>query len=64
MFNKFALSAAIILSTAITATAATKPHVTSVDESAAYNAIDGYDKDGGVVAIPNPDQSGMQSKRQ
>jgi aspartate/methionine/tyrosine aminotransferase len=57
MFSKtiIALSAAIVLSTAISASAATKPHVTNANQSATYNTIDGYAKDGSAVEIPNPD---------
>ena len=39
-------------------------HVTSVaNGSGDYNTIPSYDKDGGVVGIPDPDQSGTQSQR-
>jgi len=31
-------------------------HVTSDNQSAVYNEISGYDSNGGVVGIPNPDQ--------
>jgi hypothetical protein len=54
--TKIALSAAIVLGTALSASAATKPPVTDLNQSATYNTIPGYDKDGRVVAIPNPDQ--------
>jgi hypothetical protein len=62
MFNKtkLALSAAIVLSTALSASAATTPRVTDVNRSATYNVIPGYDKDGRTVDIPSPDQSGRQ----
>jgi hypothetical protein len=55
--TKIALAVAIVVGTAFAASAATRPQVTQVGQSAAYNAIPGYDKDGGLVAIPNPDQS-------
>jgi hypothetical protein len=53
--TKMALSAAIVLSTAISASAATKPRVTDVNQSATSNTIDGYAKDGSAVEIPDPD---------
>jgi len=54
--TKIALAAAIVLGTALAASAATRPQVAQAGQSAAYNVIPGYDKDGGLVAIPNPDQ--------
>jgi hypothetical protein len=43
---------------------AKKSHqVSHPNESAVYNAIPGYDKDGAVVGVPDPDQSGAQSQR-
>jgi hypothetical protein len=44
---------------------AKKPHQVTHNNngSAVYNAIPGYDRDGGVVGIPNLDQSGTQSQR-
>jgi len=54
--TKIALAVAIVLGTAFAASAATKASVSQAVQSAAYNAIPGYDKDGGLVAIPNPDQ--------
>ena len=32
-------------------------------EAGIYNTIPGYDKDGGVVGVPNPDQAGAESQR-
>ena len=32
-------------------------------ETGVYSSIPGYDKDGNVVAIPNPDQFGAQPQR-
>jgi transposase InsO family protein len=41
-----------------------KPHqVTYNNGSAVYNTIPGYDRDGGVVGIPNSDQSSTQWQR-
>ncbi len=37
---------------------AKKAHHVSQDTQAYYNAIPGYNKDGAVVAIPNPDDAG------
>jgi hypothetical protein len=44
MFNKtkIALSAAIVLSTTFTASAATKPHVIHAHRTAIYNMVTGY----------------------
>jgi hypothetical protein len=59
MFSKMeiALSVAIVLGTACAASAATKP--TQVSGSAVYTMIPGYDKSGGVVAVPDPDHRGQ-----
>ena len=61
--TKIALAAAIVLSTAFSASAATKPRVSHVDRSAIYNVIPGYDKDGGTVGIPDPDQFANRPQR-
>jgi hypothetical protein len=55
--TKIALSAAIVLSTAFAASAATKP--TQVSGSAFYTMIPSYDRNGGVVAVTDPDHSGQ-----
>jgi len=55
--TKIALSAAIVLSTAFAASAATKP--TQVSGSAVYTRIPGYNQSGGVVAITDPDHAGQ-----
>jgi len=58
MFStKIALSAAIVLSTAFAASAATKPIQAS--GSTAYTMIPGYNQSGGVVAITDPDHAGQ-----
>jgi hypothetical protein len=54
---EIALSAAIVLSTAFAASAATKP--TQVSGSAFYTMIPSYSGSGGVVAIPDPDHYGQ-----
>jgi hypothetical protein len=54
--TKMALAAAIVLSTAFSASAATNARVTQSNETA-YNVIPGYDSQGNTVAIPDPDQS-------
>lgn len=59
--TKIALAAAIVLSTAFAASAATKPQ--AVGMLTGNDVIPGYDKDGRTVAIPNPDLFGPQSKR-
>ena len=60
---RIALSAAIVLSTAFSASAATKAHVTRGDRAAMSNVIPGYDHDGNTVAVPNPDGFSVQSQR-
>jgi hypothetical protein len=57
--TKPALSAAIVVSTAFTASAATKHPGTNVSGSAFYTRIPGYYDNGNVVAIPDPDHSGQ-----
>jgi hypothetical protein len=59
---KIALSAAIVLSTAFAASAATDPRVSHDNGSVASNMIPGYDKDGHTVGIPDPDTFAAQSK--
>jgi|HubBroStandDraft_2_1064218.scaffolds.fasta_scaffold1076062_1 hypothetical protein len=41
---------------------AKKPHQ-APQGTAVYDTIPGYNKDGGVVGVPNPDQSGTESQR-
>jgi hypothetical protein len=53
---KFALAAALVLSATLAASAATKAGVMHDGQSAAYDVIPGYGKDGGRVAIPNPNR--------
>jgi hypothetical protein len=57
--TKIALSAAIVLSTAFAASAATKPQATHASGSPIYTMIPGYDKSGGVVAVTDPDHYGQ-----
>jgi hypothetical protein len=57
---KLALAAALVLSTTLSASAATKPRVAPADQAATYDAIPGYDKDGNTVSIPNPERSQPQ----
>ena len=59
--TKVALAAVIVLGTAGSASAATKPQVTRADQSASSNVIPGYDQNGGTVGIPNPDQPRARS---
>jgi hypothetical protein len=59
--TKVALAAVMVLGTAVSASAATKPEVTRVDQSASYNVIPGYGHDGDTVAIPDPDQPHAKS---
>jgi hypothetical protein len=57
--TKIALSVAIVLGTALTASAATKPQATQATGSAFYTMIPGYGSDGGVVVVPDPDHRGQ-----
>ena len=57
--TKIALSAAIVLSTAFAASAATKPQSSQVNGSAFYTMIPAYDGSGAVVAVPDPDHAGQ-----
>jgi hypothetical protein len=62
---KFALAAAVVLSTTLSAAAATRAPVAYTDQAATYDAsrgdaIPGYDKDGTTVGIPNPERSQPQ----
>jgi hypothetical protein len=61
MFNKtkIALSAAIVLGTALTASAATKPQASQATGSGFYTMVPGYAGDGSVVAVPDPDHRGQ-----
>jgi hypothetical protein len=56
--SKFALAAAIVLGTALSASAATKAQAARDNKAATSSSdvIPGYDKDGGHAAIPNPDR--------
>jgi hypothetical protein len=54
---KLALSALGITAILMSPAFAKKPHQVSRD-SAAYNTMAGYAKDGSVVAIPNSDEAG------
>jgi len=57
--TKIALAAVIVLGTAFSASAATKPRVTDVKQSATYTMMPGYASDGSMVAIPDPDHYGQ-----
>jgi hypothetical protein len=57
--TRIPLAAVIVLSTAFSASAATKPHVTDVKQSATYTMIPAYAGDGSIVAIPDPDHYGQ-----
>jgi hypothetical protein len=54
--TKLALAAAIVLGTALSASAATKARVTHDGQSDAYDTIPGYGKDGGRIGVPNPNR--------
>jgi hypothetical protein len=53
---KFALAAALVLAATFQASAATKARATQGGQAAAYDVIPGYGKDGGRVAVPNPNR--------
>ena len=55
--TKIALSAAILINTALAASAATKHRATDDNQSAAHNVIPGYDKNGQTVGVPDPEAS-------
>ena len=57
--TKMALAAAIVLSTALSASAATNHRVAGVNQSVTYIMIPGYAGDGGVVAVRDPDHFGQ-----
>ena len=61
--TKIALSAAILVNTALAAWAATKHRATHDNQLVAHNVIPGYDKNGQTVGVPDPDQIAVQSKR-
>ncbi len=58
--TKLAFAAALVLSATLSASAATKPRVAQADQTATYDAIPGYNKDGNTVGIPNPERSQAQ----
>jgi hypothetical protein len=53
--TKLVLSALGIVAMLTSPAFAKKSHSVT-HEATAYSTISGYDKDGGVVAVPNPDQ--------
>ena len=62
--TKLILSALGIVAMLTSPAFAKKSHqAIHVNESADYNTIPSYDRDGGVVGIPDPDQSGTQAQR-
>jgi hypothetical protein len=61
--TKIALSALIVLGTALTASAATNLRVRQDHGAAVTSVIPGYDKDGRTVGIPDPDKFTVPSKR-
>jgi len=61
--TKIALSAAILVNTALAASAATRHRATHDNRSAIHNVIPGYDKNGQTVGVPDPEQAAAQSKR-
>jgi hypothetical protein len=52
---KFALAAALVLSATLAASATSKA-ATQNGQSSAYDVVPGYGKDGGRVAVPNPNR--------
>jgi hypothetical protein len=53
---KFAIAAALVLGATLSASAAPRSQMVQVNQSTSSDAIPGYGKDGGVVAVPNPDR--------
>ena len=61
---KLVLSAVGIVAMLTGPAFAKKQHqVSNVNASGVYNTIPGYDRDGSVVGIPDPDHSGAESQR-
>jgi len=54
--SKFALIAAVVLGTTLSASAATKVAAQASQSASQSDVIPGYGKDGGHVAVPNPDR--------
>ena len=54
--SKFALIAAIVLGTTLSASAATKSLIARDNQATSSDVIPGYGIDGGKVALPNPDR--------
>jgi hypothetical protein len=59
--TKLVLSALGIVAMLTSPALAKKAHP-ATHEAGIYNTIPGYDKDGAVVGVPNPDQSGAESQ--
>jgi hypothetical protein len=57
--TKIALAAAMVLSTAVAASAETKPQASQAAGLLVYNMIPGYSNRGSVVVIPDPDHRGQ-----
>jgi hypothetical protein len=60
--TKMVLSALGIVAMLTSPAFAKKPHQ-AAPEAGSYDSIPGYNKDGGVVGIPNPDQSSTETPR-
>ncbi|MGA2893437.1 MAG: hypothetical protein ABSE22_11235 [Xanthobacteraceae bacterium] len=60
---KLALSALGIVAMLTSPALAKKAQPVTQESGASSTMIPGYDRDGGVVGIPNPDQAGAQSQR-
>jgi len=54
--SKFALIAAVVLGTTFSASAATKVAAQANQSASQSDVIPGYGRDGGHVAVPNPDR--------
>jgi hypothetical protein len=65
---KFVLSTFVVVAMLTSPAFAKKPqqdtrnHASSVYASPVYSAIPGYDREGGVVGIPDPDQYGTSQR--
>jgi hypothetical protein len=66
---KFVLSTFVVVAMLTSPASAKKPQqdtrnqASSVYASPVYSAIPGYDSEGNVVAIPDPDQSGSSQRQ-
>ena len=54
--TKFAIAAALVLGATLSASAAPRGQIVQANQASSSDVIPGYGKDGGHVAVPNPDR--------